>query len=334
MTHKQRVATALGHRQPDRVPYHIHFTVNARQRMAEYLGDRDFEAKLDNSLAVISLRKAAPWKHVHTDIWQDEFGVQWDRSIDRDIGVVCNQVVTASNLGAYEFPDPDVSSRYEPIPKTIEANRDRFIVANFGFSLFERAWTLAGMEEVLMDMMADPRFVHELLDRILAFNMRVLDRLCGYEIDAILFGDDWGQQTGVLMGARLWREFIRPRIEIMYQRVKSAGKVVMCHSCGKVQELLPDLIEAGLEVFNPFQPEVMDVYETKRTFGDRLSFYGGISIQRTLPYGTPQQVKGEVRRLLDEVGRDGGFIAAPSHAIMADARPENIMAMIETLAMQ
>jgi uroporphyrinogen decarboxylase len=334
MNHKQRVVISLSHHRPDRVPHHISFTVSARQRMAEYLGDRDFEAHLDNSLSVISLRKAAPWRQVKSAVWEDEFGVQWDRSIDRDIGVVCNRVVTPDNLKEYRFPDPALPSRYEPLIKAVETDRDRFVVANFGFSLFERAWTLAGMEEVLMNMVAQPAFVHDLLDRILAYNTQVIDRLCTYDIDAVLFGDDWGQQTGLLMGLERWREFILPRIRVMYQQVKSAGKAVMCHSCGKVQELLPDLIDAGLDVFNPFQPEVMDVYETKRQFGSLLSFYGGISIQRTLPYATPQQVKDEVRRLLDEIGRDGGYIAAPSHAIMGDAKPENIMAMIETLALQ
>jgi uroporphyrinogen decarboxylase len=98
--------------------------------------------------------------------------------------------------------------------------------------------------------------------------------------------------------------------------------------------LFPDLIECGLDVFNPFQPEVMDVGEMKRRFGDRLTFFGGISTQQTLPYGTVQQVKDEVKRLLDVVGRNGGYIAAPAHGIPGDARPENVIAMVETLQSQ
>ena len=96
-----------------------------------------------------------------------------------------------------------------------------------------------------------------------------------------MFGDDWGQQHGLIMGPALWREFIKPRIFQMYQAVKAGGKFVFIHSCGKVQQLFPELIECGLDVFNPLQPEVMDVAAIKRDFGAQLSFYGGISIQRT-----------------------------------------------------
>jgi uroporphyrinogen decarboxylase len=136
------------------------------------------------------------------------------------------------------------------------------------------------------------------------------------------------------MGPQLWREFIEPRFQQMCRLVKSKGKFTMLHCCGKVDELFPDLIDCGLDIFNPFQPEVMDVFEIKRRFGRDLAFYGGISIQRTLPFGTVQQVRDEVRRLIDMVGADGGYIASPSHDIPRDARPENIAAMIEVLQNQ
>ena len=105
-------------------------------------------------------------------------------------------------------------------------------------------------------------------------------------------------------------------------------------SCGKVQELFPELIECGLNVFNPFQPEVMDVNEMKKKYGGSLSFYGGISTQNTLPYGTVAQVKEEVSRLIEIVGKNGGYFASPAHSIPADAKPENIAAMIEVLKNQ
>lgn len=150
----------------------------------------------------------------------------------------------------------------------------------------------------------------------------------------MMFGDDWGSQYGLLMGPELWRDYIKPRVTQMYQAVRRSGKFVIIHSCGKVAELFPELIECGLHCFNPFQPEVIDVFEAKRRYAGRLSFYGGISTQRTLPYGTVREVKDEVNRLLDEVGRGGGYIAAPAHAIPGDARPENVAAMIEVLQTQ
>jgi uroporphyrinogen decarboxylase len=150
-------------------------------------------------------------------------------------------------------------------------------------------------------------------------------------VDSVHFGDDWGQQRGMLMGPKLWRRFIKPHLARMYAAAHEGGKYVTIHSCGKVQEVFPDLIEIGLNCFNPFQPEVMDVYEMKRLYGDRLSFNGGVSTQRTLPYGTPEEIKAEARRLMAEVGQGGGYILSPAHAIPGDAKPENMVALIEAV---
>ncbi|HOE66650.1 MAG TPA: uroporphyrinogen decarboxylase family protein [Candidatus Hydrogenedentes bacterium] len=334
MTHRERVRTALAHRQPDRVPYNVQFTDEARDMMAQCCQDPDFEQRLDNSLAYLSLRKALNYREVEPDIWEDEFGVRWDQSADKSIGVVCNRIVSPDSLDDYAFPDPHAPARYAGIPKLIAQYPGRFTAVNYGFSLFERAWPLAGMEEMLVYMMCEPEFSHDLFDRILDFNLGLIDEVCAFDIDAMIFGDDWGQQTGLLMGVDLWREYIKPRVAQMYQRVKAHGKAVMIHSCGKVDELFPELIEIGVDVFNPFQPEVMDVYAMKRLYGDRLSFYGGISTQQTLPFASVSEVRREVGRLLEEVGKDGGFIAAPAHWIPRDARPENIAAMLDVLTHQ
>jgi uroporphyrinogen decarboxylase len=117
----------------------------------------------------------------------------------------------------------------------------------------------------------------------------------------------------------------------MYDLVKSHGKFVLIHTCGKIQKILPDFIEVGVDIFNPFQPEVMDVVEIKKEYGQDICFYGGISIQKTLPFGSVQEVRDEVRFLLDEIGRDGGYIASPSHDIPGDAKADNMAAMIEVL---
>jgi len=334
VTARERVLVSLEHRRPDKTPYHVDFTEPARARMAEFSGDPDFESRLGNCLVTLKSEPRGAWKEVLPGIWEDQFGVRWDRTIDRDIGNVCNRPITRENLDAYRFPDPDDPSRFENFARTLAAAPDRFRVSNLGFSLFERAWTLAGMETFLMAMASEKDYAHALLDRILDFNLRIIKKACAYPIDAMMFGDDWGQQRGLVMGPALWREFIKPRIALMYARVKSEGKRVFIHSCGKVDELFPELIECGLDAFNPFQPEVMDVREMKRRYGDRLSFFGGISTQKTLPYGTVGQVREEVRGLLDEVGRDGGYIAAPAHSIPRDAKPENIAAMLEVLQAQ
>ena len=331
MTNRERVIASISHQQPDKVPYEIGFTQKAYQKMAEFLGNENVYAKLkiDNCMCGLGTELGGRW--INPNVYEDEFGVQWDKSIDKDIGNPCNLVVTAENLNDCRFPNPDDPERYKNYEQVIRENPDRFLMPGIGFSLFERAWTMAGMENVLMGMAGNPRFVHALLDRITEFNLKVIEHACSYDVDGMSFGDDWGQQRGMLMGPRLWREFLKPRLRQMYAAVRARGKRVLIHCCGKVDEIFPDLIEIGLDVFNPFQPEVMDVYEMKRQYGDRLTFFGGISTQRTLPYGTVQETKDEVRRLIDKIGRNGGYIAAPAHAIPGDAKPENIAAMIEVL---
>jgi len=335
MTPRQRVQASLDHHQPDATPYHVTFTEPVREAMREYYGKPDFETALGNCLEII--RTGQPMTEVpgKPGIWQDEFGVQWDRTIDSDIGTVCNQLIRPETLREYRFPDPEAAVRFDRFPIALTASGDqRFAVGTIGFTLFERAWTLAGMENVLAAMIDDKGFVNELLDRILDFDLGVTRKALSYDIDGMRFGDDWGQQRGVLMGPALWREFIKPRIAKLYGLVHAAGKRVFIHCCGKVDELFPDMIEVGVDVFNPFQPEVMDVEEMKRRHGERISFFGGISTQRTLPYGTVDQVKEEVRWLIRTVGRRGGYIAAPAHDIPKDAKPWNVAAMVEALQAQ
>jgi uroporphyrinogen decarboxylase len=334
ITPRQRVTTALLHQQPDRTPYHVIFTKQMHARMVEYLGDPAFLERIGNHFTLLRAEPVGARVEVRPDIWRDQFGVHWDRSVDKDIGVVTEHLVSPDNLHDFAFPDPNDPTRFAAYANLRRDYPDTFIVTSLSFSLFERAWTLVGMETLLMAMMDNPGFVHQLLDRLLEFNLRMIERACAYDIDAILLGDDWGQQHGLIMGPALWRTFIKPRICPMYQAVKARGKFVFIHSCGKVQQLFPELIECGLDVFNPLQPEVMDVAAIKREFGTRLSFYGGISTQRTLPFGTAQETRDEVRRLLDVLGRDGGYVASPAHAIPPDARPENVAAMLDVLQHQ
>lgn len=334
MTPRERVVKALNFEQPDIVPYSIGFTAAAHQKMAQYYNDPDFASKLGNHLFGLAHNRRNAWVEVEPGFWRDEFGVVWNRTVDKDIGVVDHVTLQEPTLEGYAFPDPLESGMFDHYPQAIQKHRDRFVVSSIGFSLFERAWTLRGMENLLVDMIENPGFVHDLLDAICDYNLAIVEQALRFEIDACYFGDDWGSQRGLIMGEAKWNEFIRPRLERMYGRVKQAGKYVVIHSCGKVQSVFPDLIECGLNMFNPFQPEVMDPFEMKRQYHGRLAFNGGISIQRLLPFGTPAQVRDEVRQLLREVGAGGGYVAGPSHALPGDIPAENIAAMIEVLQNQ
>jgi uroporphyrinogen decarboxylase len=335
MNNRERLLAALKHEQPDKTPYDIRFTQVAQAKMVEYYDDPDFAAKLGNCFTWFRpYPNDVRFRLVGPDIWEDEFGVRWNRAVDKDIGVPCNQVVSPQNIDEIEWPNPHDPRRYDFIEKAIPKAKDSVILVSLGFALFERAWTMAGMENLLMYMLTDKDFVHCLLDKILEYDLGIIEHACSLDIDIFRLGDDWGHQRGLITGIDLWREFIKPRIQTMYQLVKSKGKYVMIHCCGKVDELFGDLIECGLDIFNPFQPEVMDVFDVKKHYGDQLCFYGGISTQRTLPYGTVDQVRDEVKRLINMVGENGGYIASPAHDIPADAKPENIATMIEMLQNQ
>ncbi|MGB9798444.1 MAG: uroporphyrinogen decarboxylase family protein, partial [bacterium] len=325
-----RVKSAIAHEETDIVPYDIGFTQPAWEKLVSYLGRAPTMDELGLHIAHLGATPLDAWVEVKPGFWRDEFGVIWNRTIDKDIGNP-EPILLEPRLKGYEFPDPDDPKRYAHFPSFIEANKDKFILCEIGFSLFERAWSMRGMENLLVDMKENPSFVHELLEAIAWFNVRVIRNAVRYPIDGFYFGDDWGQQRGLIMGPLLWREFLKPRLKMMYEEVHKANLPVFIHSCGDVKELFPELIEIGVNVFNPFQPEVMDIYEMKRRYGNDLTFYGGISVQRLLPFGTPEEVKRETKRILKELGKGGGYIASPSHAIPKDVPLENILALIETL---
>lgn len=334
MTPRERVYKAVQFCKSEIVPYHVTFSAEARARMIDYYGDADFINGIGNHMAMLSHRKMAKWTEVSPGFFEDEWGVVWNRTTDKDVGIAANHVLPEPKLGQWQPPDPMVPAIVEGYPSFVEANQDKFRVASVGFSLFERAWSLRGMDHLLVDMLDAPEFISELFDRITEFNLAQIDLALRHDIDCVYIGDDWGSQSGLIMGPGLWREFIKPCIARMYDRVRKAGKYVMIHSCGDVKSLFPELIETGLNIFNPFQPETMDVYETKNEYQGRLSFYGGISVQRLLPYGTPGEVRDETARLLRELGRGGGYIASPSHVIPADVPAANIAAMLEVLRSQ
>jgi uroporphyrinogen decarboxylase len=290
-------------------------------------GEDAAEAAVDNH--ILELGSAIGFfEDIGRDRLRDVFGVVWDRTVDKDIGIVEGCVLPEPTLKGYRFPNPLDRRFFADIPAKIAKFPDRFRVFYVGFSLFERAWTLRGMENLMLDFIENPGFVHELLGAIADYNLAQVREALKYDIDAVYFGDDWGQQHGLIMGKPAWDEFIKPQLQRMYGCVRAAGKFQMIHSCGDVDELFDDLIALGLNCFNPFQPEVMDTAALLAKYRGRLAFHGGLSTQRVLPYSTEQQVREESRRLLT-LGREGSYIFAPAHAVESDVPLENILAFLE-----
>ena len=332
MTKREVLRRAITHQKPPYVPWSFGFTKEAREKLLEHYGEVDLDETLENHLLRLG-SDIGFFTDLGNNRHRDVFGVVWNRSIDRDIGNVEGCLLPEPTLRGYQFPDPVAPRLFSSIPEKLAARGDCFRVFQIGFSLYERAWTMRGLENLMMDFHDNPEFVQELLNAIADYNIAQIRKALTYDIDALYFGDDWGQQRGLQMGPELWRRFILPPLRRMYGEAKKAGKFVMIHSCGDVDELFDDLICIGLNCFNPFQPEVMDVFALMRDYRGRLAFHGGLSTQKTLPYGTPDEVREASRRLLD-AGAEGGYIFAPAHDVEGDVPLENMLAFIDTARSQ
>jgi uroporphyrinogen decarboxylase len=214
--------------------------------------------------------------------------------------------------------------------KRLREKNDKYFLARIYGSHFEKAYAARGFENFLADMAGEPQAARKFLNLIIEKNLVMLENVLAIpEIDGVLLGSDWGSQLDLLMSPDTWQEMIRPGEQREYDLIHSYGKDVWVHSCGNIEKLIPSLVEMKLDVLNPIQPEAMDIAKLKLQYGDKLTFWGGISTQQTLPYGTPDAVRSEARGVRELMSRNGGYIFSPAQSIQADVPVENILALLE-----
>jgi len=265
----------------------------------------------------------------------DEWGVWWRGGEFHHFAHIespLRGVQDRARLPQYPWPDLDQPYRFENLRQRVEEwHHLGFAVAGYAGSVFERSWYLRGLEDLMMDMLTAPETAHFFLERTAAFQKHAAAQFARAGVDIVITGDDVAGQKGLLMSLKTWREFLKPRLAATVRAVKtvSPATYVFYHSDGNVEPVIPDLIEIGIDILNPVQPECMEPAAIKRRYGQRLSFWGTVSVQRTMPLGSPEDVRAEVRARIYEVGRGGGLILAPAHVLGPETPWENIVAFFE-----
>jgi len=257
----------------------------------------------------------------------DEWGVKWKSTY-----AIYHPLEKWEALKNYHFPNPFSPGRLDEAKKLINENKEKYLLWFFGYSLFGRLWSLRGFENLLMDPYIYPRQFVNLRDSIMEFDVGIIERFLELEFGGVMIGDDLGSQVSLLMNPTMWRKYYKPCYKEMFDIIHAKGLDVWMHTDGNVTEIIPDLIEIGLDVLNPVQPSAVDIQYLSREFGNDLSFFGGIDVQTFLPHGTPQIIDKEIKYLIETLGRpDGGYIPTPTNALLSDIPLENIKAALIAL---
>jgi uroporphyrinogen decarboxylase len=337
MTPRDCVLDAIHHHQPERLPYSLGFEGDVEQRLNAYYHGTAWKERL--------VRFFTNVQAVDTDIKtplgggreRDPYGGVW--RTDRLPWHLETPPLSRPTFDGYIFPSPE--SFYRPQWKqaayqVCAESRDSFTIASLGWGLFERSWNLRGFENILVDAIENPDFFEEVLDRLMHLYLAFVEYTAELPVDGIQFGDDWGDQRGVIIGPKRWRKFLKPRWARIYEAVHRHGIKVIHHSCGSVADILPDIIEIGVDVLESVQPEAagMNPYELKKKWGDKITFWGCLGSQSTIPFGTPESIRAEIRRLRSEMGQGGGYILAPAKPLQLETPTENAVAIFEAFAFE
>ena len=324
------IELTLSHQETEAVPYEFTFAPPARQLLEDYYATTDIEDAFNLPIRFAAPKSVKPLYANPAEFGRtvvDEFGVVWSTSrLDR--GAPIGPCLPEPSLSGYEFPDPAAPYRFEDLQNWCQINREHYTVIWIG-DLWERATFMRAMEEILPDLILHPRFAAQLLRGIADYILQTMEILFDrFSFDGVALSDDYGDQKSMLMSPQHWRKFLKPLVAEIYTFARSRGRTVFHHSCGNIHPIVPDMVELGLDILHPIQPEAMDIVQLKRDFGHHLTLCGGLRTQDLLPRGTPEEVRAEVRRLKREMGKGGGYILAPGITVQADVPLRTLVAML------
>ena len=348
MTPRQRVLAALSRRVPDRVPKHLELTPALLRIFQEKTGAQD-----PADYFGLEVRQAGPGETVlrtdftpylgqlPPDAHVNEWGIGWVRGSVHHFEDMVHPLAergSPEDLASYPWPDVTAPYRWADFENRVRQLQSlghpvMGIIPCVGGTIFETAWQLRGLENLLVDFHQNQEFAYQLLDHLTEMACLNAARIAAAGADSLQTADDVGTQRGLMMNPQMWRQWLKPRLA----RVIAAARQVkpeihvFYHSDGDIGEIVEDLIETGVDVLNPVQPECMDPAQMKRRYGDRLAFWGTVGTQTTFPFATPQQMRQVVRERIETVGAGGGLLIAPTHVLEPDVPWENVVAFVEAV---
>ena len=243
------------------------------------------------------------------------------------------QMFTVEEIENYPWPDLGEEYRYIEVAKKTKEFQDRgYVVCGELYqTIFETAWLMRNMEPFMIDMLLNEDIAHAICENITRIRIKQARLFAGAGVDIIRLGDDIVSQRGLMMSRETYHTFFKQRIQRIIQAAKEVNPevIIFMHSCGKVEEVIDDFIEAGVEVLNPIQPECNDLNEIYKKYKNKLSFWGGIGLQSVMFNGTPEEVTSKVRETNKLFGENGGFLVAPAHILDPSIPWDNIVAFID-----
>jgi len=238
-------------------------------------------------------------------------------------------------IKTYPFPDYTPEKYWSHIKKETKDfhNKGYAVMGELECTIFEIAWDLRGFDNLLIDFMENSKIAKILIDKITEIRIFQAKKYAEAGVDILRLGDDIGMQTGLILSKYLWRKWLKTPLQKVIECAKNINNdiLIFYHSDGNIEPVIPELIEIGIDILNPVQPECMDPAKIKKEYGDRLSFWGTIGTQKLMPFGTPNEVKNEVKRIINTVGKRGGLLLAPTHILEPEVPWENILSFFEAV---